>query len=431
MAETIFAPATGRGPSALCVVRVSGPRAWDAVAELTGRDLPQPRRMALRVLRDRDGEVLDEALVVLFAEGASASGEAMAELHLHGSPAVVSAVLGRLTELPGLRLAEPGEFARRALEKGRLDLAQIEGLADLLAAETEAQRRQAMRVMRGWLSGLAEAWRADLVHARALAEVMIDFSDEDVPADTTPQIRAAVQRCLHAMRQELAGARAAERLREGFEVAVIGPPNAGKSTLINRIARREVAITSPEPGTTRDVLEVRLDLRGLPVTLLDTAGLREARDAVERIGVARARERAEQADLRVLLLPGEGEAPDIPLQPGDIRVRGKADLCPEARGLAVSGVTGAGIDALLDQIADTLRQRADSASSLAHLRQRQAIADAVAALEEAEALLDSGGAIELVAECLRAATARLESLVGRVDVEQVLDEIFARFCLGK
>jgi tRNA modification GTPase len=355
----------------------------------------------------------------------------VAEVHLHGSPAVVAAVLRELGELPGLRLAEPGEFTRRALENDRLDLAQVEGLADLIEAETEAQRRQALRVLSGDLGRRAETWRTALIRVAALLEATIDFADEEVPTDVTPEVTTLIDATLADLRREAEGVTVAERIRDGFEVAIVGRPNAGKSTLLNALAGREAAITSEVAGTTRDVIEVRMDLRGLPVTILDTAGLRDTDDTVESIGVARAIERAKAADLRVFLLEEEGEnLPLLPL-PGDITALGKADL-RTGPAFAVSGKTGAGIGELIDRIGDALATRAERAGLAIRERHRTAILRAIRALESARGEVQHGpDRTELAAEELRTAVRSLDSLVGRVDVEDILDEIFASFCLGK
>lgn len=426
--DTIFALASARGKAGVAVIRLSGPMAHWAVAQLC--DLPDTRQAALRRLVWK-GDVLDEALVLLFAEGASFTGEISAELQVHGSAAVVSSVLRVLAGLPGVRLAEAGEFTRRALENGRLDLAQVEGLADLIDAETEAQRRQAMRVFSGALGRRVEAWRLDLVRAAALIEATIDFADEDVPVDVTPEVRALIAGLLVALRAELAGAKAAERVRDGFEVAIVGVPNAGKSTLLNALAGREAAITSELAGTTRDVIEVRMDIAGLSVTLLDTAGLRDSSDVVEKIGVERGLARARAADLRVFLKTMPDEVMMLEPEPDDIAVLGKADTISGV-GRAVSGKTGAGIDWLVAEIAGRLEVRAASAGLLIRERQRIAMLRAVAGLESAEARLGYAMAMpELIAADLREAMRALEMMVGRIDVENLLDEIFSSFCIGK
>lgn len=426
--DTIYALASARGKAGVAVVRLSGPRAHDAVRQLAG-GLPDPRRASLRALRDNSGELIDNALILIFSEGASFTGEASAELHLHGSIAVIAAVLRALSGIKGLRLADPGEFTRRALENDRLDLAQVEGLADLIEAETEAQRIQAQRVLSGALGARVAAWRADLIHAAALIEVTIDFADEEVPEDVTPEVRKRLDGVIADLRQEIAGATVAERIRDGFEVAIVGKPNVGKSTLLNRLAGREAAITSDIAGTTRDVIEVRMDLRGLPVTLLDTAGLRDTDDAVEGIGVRRAMDRASAADLRVFLVDEDG--PLLSPLPGDITRRAKGDLA-DTKEPAVSGKTGAGIDDLIDAIATELERRAQGAGTAIRERHRIAMETGLASLESARVGLDRGlGVQELIAEDIRTAIRSLEVLVGHIGVEDVLDQIFAQFCLGK
>lgn len=427
--DTIYALASARGKAGVSVLRLSGPRAHHAVKALTGR-LPAARQASLRRLRWR-GVELDQGLVLLFDEGASFTGEAVAELHLHGSVAVVNSVLRALSEQEGLRLATPGEFTRRALENGCLDLAQVEGLADLIDAETEAQRRQALRVLSGAVGQRAESWRRDLIRAAALLEATIDFADEDVPVDVTPEVLTLLDGLLASLGREAAGAQMAERIRDGFEVAIIGAPNAGKSTLLNALAGREAAITSDVAGTTRDVIEVRMDLDGLPVTLLDTAGLREAADRIEKIGIGRALARATMADMRVFLHDGEADLPGIEPQPGDIIVQGKADLQP-GEGLRVSGLTGEGIGELVQAITERLVQRSATAGTITRERHRIALVVAIGAMESARAeVLRRAPQVEVAAEELRAAIRALDSLVGRVDVENLLDEIFASFCIGK
>lgn len=426
--DTIFALASARGKAGVSVVRLSGPASHSAVAQFCA--LPPARKAALRRLIWQ-GDILDEALVLLFAQGASFTGEDSAELQVHGSSAVVSAVLRALGSIDGLRLAEPGEFTRRALENGCLDLTQVEGLADLIDAETESQRRQAQRVMSGALGARVEGWRRDLVRAAALIEATIDFADEEVPVDVTPEVTELVTGLLAALRLEVAGASAAERIRDGFEVAIVGAPNVGKSTLLNALAGREAAITSDVAGTTRDVIEVRMDIGGLAVTLLDTAGLRESEDRVEQIGIGRAIERAQAADLRVFLLGSPDEAPMMAPLPDDIVVLGKADIF-SAEATAVSGKTGQGIDALIAAITSRLERRAASAGLLIRERQRIALERSIVALESVLGGMDRSVVLpELIAAELRAAMRALEALVGRIDVESLLDEVFSSFCIGK
>jgi len=427
--ETIFALSTAPGKAGIAVIRLSGPDVATA-AEVVCGGLPVGRRASLRVLRDAEGARLDEALVLYFPSGASFTGEPVLELQTHGSLAVISALLRCLGALPGLRAADPGEFTRRALANGRLDLTQVEALADLLDSETEAQRCQAMRVFAGSLGKKCAEWRASLLRALALLEVTIDFADEEVPVDVFPEVRALLGSVKSGLDAEIVGFTVAERIRAGFEVAILGAPNAGKSTLLNTLAGREAAITSDHAGTTRDVIEVRMDLGGLPVTLLDTAGLRETEDAVESIGIARARDRAASADLRVFLDDGEQDFDDL-RQPDDITVRAKADLGPGA-GDGVSGLTGLGVDGLVARIAATLGTRAQGGGIAIRARHEAAMRSGSTALGAALRALDAGEvATDIAAEEIHAAVRALDSLVGRIDVEAVLGEIFSSFCLGK
>ncbi|WP_158965089.1 tRNA uridine-5-carboxymethylaminomethyl(34) synthesis GTPase MnmE [Chachezhania sediminis] len=427
--DTIFALASAPGRAGVAVIRISGPAAFPAVSEITGAGLAG-RGLTLRRLFSADKDVLDEAVVLTFPGPGSFTGEDVAELQIHGSIATTSAVLERLADLDGLRIAEPGEFTRRALENGRMDLAQVEGLADLIDAETETQRKQAQAVLGGALGRKADRWREQLIRAAALIEATIDFADEDVPEDVTPEVQALLTAVKHDLNHEIEGVRIAERIRTGFEVAIVGPPNAGKSTLLNALAGRPAAITSEIAGTTRDVIEVRMDLAGLPVTLLDTAGLREAEDKIEAIGVALAKERAASADLRVFLM-SKNEVPAELLRDGDIVVRPKADLLSDGEG-AVSGLTGQGVDRLIASVSETLSRRTVSAGLATRDRHRSAMSRAVEGLSSAQGLLEIGPDMyDLAAEDLRHAIRALESLVGRIDVETLLDEIFASFCLGK
>ncbi len=481
--DTIFALSSGRPPAAIAVVRISGPRAGEALKRLTGK-IPEPRKAALARIRGADNEIIDEALALWFPAPHSETGEDTAELQLHGGRAVIAATLAALGTIEGLRPAEAGEFTRRAFENGKLDLTAVEGLADLVMAETEGQRRQALRQMQGLLGNRAETWRDRLIRALALIEARIDFSDEaDVAADlVTPALHAA-RELAGEIEAALADGHRGERLREGLVVAIAGPPNAGKSTLLNRIARREAAIVSPYAGTTRDVIEVHLDLGGLPVTLLDTAGIRDTDDPVEMEGVRRARERAEAADLVLWVVDagatesaGAGPAASGPpvwvirnkidlVRPPDQRneLEVQSDRRSEATFMAnkpltnmvnqrstdallrnesksnkyeqvfiLSAVTGAGFDTLLDQLArhaDGFLAGAEPAL-VTRARHRRALEDALAALRRA---LKPGlaGREDLLAEELRIAARALGRLTGRVDVEDILDVIFRDFCIGK
>lgn len=423
--DTIFALASARGKAGVAVFRISGPLAFEAAGRLCG-ELPEPRKAALRRLT-WDGELLDEGLVLLFDEGKSFTGETVAELQVHGSLAVTQSLAAALSAI-GLRLAEPGEFSRRALENGRLDLAQIEGLADLIDAETEMQRRQAIRVLSGAIGKRAERWRGMLIRAAALIEAVIDFVDEDVPVDVGPEVRGLLTAVIGELRVEVAGSHVAERVRDGFEVAIVGAPNVGKSTLLNALAGREAAITSEIAGTTRDVIEVRMNLAGLPVTILDTAGLRQGLDPIEEIGIARGIARAELADLRIFLLGEPQETLLMSPKLGDITVLGKGDL----RSVGVSGATGFGVDGLIAQIVAELEARVSGAGVMTRERHRIAMDHAIRAMESAQDELERQiPQNELVAMELRRGLQYLDQLVGRIDVENLLDEIFASFCIGK
>src|ERR1043166_7821318 len=439
--DTIFALSSGRPPVAIAVIRVSGPRARTALETLSGR-VPEPRRAGFARLRDGPGgDVLDEAVTLWFPGPHSETGEDVAEFQVHGGRAVVAAVLGALGQVEGLRPAEPGEFTRRAFENGRLDLTAVEGLADLIFAETEAQRAQAMRQFSGLLGGRAETWRARLIEALALVEARIDFSDQDMPDDLIAPALAIARQLHDEIADTLRDERRGERLRDGLVVAIAGPPNAGRSSLLNAIAKRDVAIVTPHAGTTRDVIEVHLDLGGYPVTLLDTAGIRAAEDPVEVEGVRRARERAEAADLVLWVTDataGEGDSG----QAGGAevwQVRNKIDLlstkpssCQSGQTLAISALTGAGLPELIAALArhaDTALAGAET-SLVTRERHRVALRKVVEALDRA--LADgSGGREDIVAEELRLAGRELGRLTGRVDVEDVLDVIFRDFCIGK
>ncbi|MGP9820368.1 tRNA uridine-5-carboxymethylaminomethyl(34) synthesis GTPase MnmE [Salinarimonas sp. NSM] len=434
--DTIFAPASGFGRAAICVVRLSGPgtrRVLDALAGGT----PAPRRLALRTLRDpQSGEALDRALVVFFPAPHSFTGEDQAELHIHGGLATRTGVLEALSRLPGCRAAEPGEFTRRAFLGGRMDLTAVEGLADLIEAQTQAQRRQALRQLEGGLGALAEAWRGRLVETQALIEAALDFSDEgDVATSVEAQAAERIAALAAEIGAALADAGRGERLREGFVVVLAGPPNAGKSTLMNALARRDVAIVSAVPGTTRDAIEVALDLGGLPVTLIDTAGLRETQDAIEAAGVARTRARIAGADLVVWLDPVDAPAPpDAGGATPVLHVAAKVDLADAtpSGALALSAATGRGIADLLAAIEARARAAIGDGGDAVVTRARHRIALEVAH----EALLRAAGALaagdtELAAEDVRLAARSVGAIAGRVDVEDVLDALFGAFCIGK
>ncbi|MFY0646264.1 tRNA uridine-5-carboxymethylaminomethyl(34) synthesis GTPase MnmE [Sulfitobacter geojensis] len=427
--DTIFAQATAAGRAGVSVVRISGPDAFNIAGKMVG-SLPATHQTALRLVKDADDSVIDQALVLSFEGPNSFTGEDVVEFQLHGSIAVMQTVLRRLSEFPSARLAEAGEFTRRALENGKLDLAQVEGLADLIEAETESQRKQALRVFSGHLGKTVDGWRADLIRAAALLEATIDFADEDVPVDVTPEVSDLLAGVAREMKSEVAGSKIAERIRSGFEVAIIGAPNAGKSTLLNALAGRDAAITSEIAGTTRDVVEVRMHLAGLPVTLLDTAGLRESDDVVEAIGIERAVQRAGAADLRIFLMQDDDT---LPFEPSgdDIVVHPKADLYPDVEG-AVSGHTGAGLSTLIGRVTEVLKHRSSAVGVATHERHRSAMLRALSGIEVVETILSHGAdEYDIAAEELRSTVQALEVVVGRIGVENLLDEIFLSFCIGK
>ncbi len=427
--DTIFAQATALGRAGVSVVRISGPLAHQICSLMAG-PLPAHRASALRMVKDCDGGFIDQALVLNFEAPNSFTGEDVVELHLHGSIAIMRRVLEKLAQFEGVRLAQPGEFTRRALENGRLDLVQVEGLADLIEAETEAQRKQALRVLSGALGNKIEGWRRSLIRAAALLEATIDFADEDVPVDVSDEVRDLLDGVGTALTQEIDGTSAAERIRTGFEVAIVGAPNVGKSTLLNRLAGRDAAITSSIAGTTRDVIEVRMDLGGLPVTLLDTAGIRDSTDEIETLGVELALRRAAQADLRLFLLD-EGEKPPIEPSVDDLILTSKADLSGKIFP-SISGKTGVGVDELLQQIELRLGKLASGAGLATHVRHAKAMTSARSGLLAAQQLLDDGpDRYDIAAAELRLGIHALEVMVGRIDAENLLDEIFASFCLGK
>jgi tRNA modification GTPase len=439
--HTIFALASGALPAGIAVVRVSGPDVRVAL-EMMIDSVPEPRMARLAYLRDEGGSVIDQGIVLFFPEPNSFTGEDVAELHVHGGRAVLAAVLGRLGGIPGLRLAEAGEFTRRAFINGRLDLTEVEGLGDLVQAETEAQRRQAVRQAGGALRQRFDLWRTRLVSARAMVEAELDFADEeDVPPAVSERAWGDVADVAAEIARFLDDGHRGERLRDGAEVVLVGAVNAGKSSLLNALARRDVAIVSPEPGTTRDLIEVRLDVGGYPFTIVDTAGFRDAGGAVEREGIRRAEARAGAADLVIAIEDVTGPRGTVApanLAPA-IRVGTKLDLIDsgeernhlvERYDLVVSAQTGEGIDALLARLLDfARREMAPGETALvSRARHREALSACGEALVRAA---DRAIPLELRAEELRHASDALGRLTGRIDVEDLLDVIFRDFCIGK
>ncbi len=468
---TIFALSSGQGRAGIAVIRISGPQAGRAL-DLMAAPRPKPRYVAFRRVRHpASAEILDEALVLWLPGPRTETGEDTAELQIHGGGAVIRATLLALATIPGCRLAEPGEFARRAFENGKLDLTAAEGLADLIDAETEGQRRQALTQATGALAHLYDGWRTSLIEARALTEAAIDFSDEaDVATDALARAHALVPPLRAAVAAHLDGAHRGEIVREGFRVVLAGPPNVGKSSLMNALARREVAIVSPEAGTTRDVLETRLDLGGYAVVLADTAGLRTASGAIEAEGIRRAEARARDADLILWIVDATvpaGDTTPLPTLPPDrtLHVLNKIDslttspcltptpphhvvpascrrhafsttagthdwLTPD-RMIPVSAHTGQGLDALVIRITQEIERRLGNVPAIApsQLRHRQGLVACIAALDHV--LANPSADAELRAEDLRQAADALGRIVGRIDAEEVLDQVFSRFCIGK
>jgi tRNA modification GTPase len=435
--DTIFAPATPAGRGGVAVLRISGPAAGPALQALTGRPLPAPRVAALAELRDpADGAPLDRGIVLWFPGPASYTGEEVVELHLHGGRAVTRGVVEVLSRIAGLRPAEPGEFTKRAFLAGKLDLTEAEAVADLVDAETRAQRLQALRQLGGALGQLYEGWRSALMRALAMIEAALDFPDEGLPPDLAAEAERIVAEVSAAIAAHLDDAGRGERLREGVHIAILGPVNAGKSSLLNALARRDAAIVSDRPGTTRDVVEVALDLRGFPVVLADTAGLRDTADEIEAEGIRRSHRRAAEADLRLVIRDAaEPIFADPALGPGPdtIRVVNKIDRMPDAPRaadeIALSVRTGAGLDRLLDVLAQAVERRltGDGSPALTRARHRAALEDA----REALARVPSAPLPELAAEDLRLALRAIGRITGRVDVEDMLDLLFGSFCIGK
>jgi tRNA modification GTPase len=459
--QTIFAVSSGRPPSAISIVRVSGPQAGAALTLLAGK-IPVPRMATRALLRDRDRQPIDDAVTLWFPGPASATGEDVAEFHVHGGRAVLAALFAALSDFDNTRAAEPGEFTRRAFENGKLDLTEAEGLDDLIHADTHRQRRQALRQLKGLLGDRARDWRAQVIEASALIEAGIDFSDEaDVPAELIAPALKKIKTLLGEIQQVLAAQGHSERLREGLVVAIAGPPNVGKSTLMNQLARREVAIVSPHAGTTRDVIEVQLDLDGYPVTVIDTAGIRETADPVEQEGVRRARARAAEADLVLWLVDAHGEKKlEKSLEQGAAPawvVRNKIDLDAvetDAASLKLDpvnfGQPGGALrqtqrhtdfeisarrgDGVLELIAALIAFAqnyfgAGEGGLISRERQRKLLQETAVSLQRSLSAILEGE--ELAAEDLRMAARSLGRLLGRVDVEDVLDVIFREFCIGK
>ena len=427
--DTIFALATAQGKAGVSIVRISGPDAENALNALSSLAVPVGRP-SVRSLVGKDGTHIDEAMVIRFAKPYSFTGEDVVELHVHGSIAVVQAVLRELSTIQNLRHAEAGEFTRRALENNRMDISKVEGLADLIDSETEAQRMQALRVLSGELGNLTNYWRDKLVRAASLIEATIDFADEEVPENVSDEVIDIIAEIRDSITKEIDGSVIAERVRSGFEVAIVGAPNLGKSTLLNALAGREAAIISEIAGTTRDVIEVRMDLGGVPVTLLDTAGIRETNDVIEGIGVSRALDRASVADAIIYLYDDNSQLAAFEDDDSVIRLHAKDDAGDYPDG--ISGHTGNGIESLVQQLTQRFGDMTRDVGIATRERHRIAMQEALVHLLNAESIVQQGPEMyDIGAEELRISCRILDTLIGRVDVESLLDEIFSSFCIGK
>lgn len=440
--DTIFATATGAVRAGVAIVRISGPNAGNVLENMAGTPRPEARIATRRTIRNTAGIVIDDGLVLWFPNPASFTGEDIAELHVHGGPAVVGGVLETLSETDGLRPAEAGEFTRRAFENGKLDLTAAEGLADLVDAETEVQRQQALRQMKGELAALYDGWRGRLLRAIGHVEATIDFSDDDLPEALERGLFGDIAALGEEIGQHLREGNRGERIRAGIRIAIVGPPNAGKSSLLNALAKREAAIVSRHPGTTRDVIEVPLDVGGFPVIVADTAGIREATGEVEEEGVRRAQAQAAKADLKLAVFDGAvwpwvDEQTRSLLDGNTIVLINKSDLgkveaepvIDQRKAKAMSARTGDGLASLIQELEDAVRERfaQSAAPAWTRVRHRRSLEECYKALRRCQAGLDT----ELVAEDLRLAARALGRITGRVDVEEVLDVIFREFCIGK
>ncbi len=434
--DTIFALASGAGRAGIAVLRLSGGRCGAVLDAMCG-GRPQPRRATVfHVKHPETAEVLDQALVLWFPAPNSFTGEDCAEFHVHGGMAVIAAVTQAFMTLPHVRLAESGEFSRRAFMNGKLDLTQAEAIVDLVAAETPAQRRQALSQLGGDLADLYDEWRGQLLDAMAFVESCIDFPDEDIPANVLDHAHSRLKTLCEALRQHMVQSSVALAVRDGFQVAILGAPNAGKSSLINALAKRDVAIVTDQPGTTRDVLEVRLNINGFPVICADTAGLRDSTDEIEREGIRRAHQKAQDAHLRLWLVAPDQSVADMPIVTGDTVVLTKSDLSAQPVSFdgpmfTISTQTGVGVDALLRHISEcvTHAMQAQELPPLTRLRHVHSVDAAITALERALTRLATSP--ELAGEDLRHAAIALSHIAGRVDVEDLLDKIFSEFCIGK
>mgnify|MGYP001475375118 CR=1 FL=1 len=432
MVDTIFALSTVPGKSGIGIIRLSGPNAFLVLKQLSG-STPTLRKAVLRKLWYKE-ELLDESIIICSCKGKSFTGEDTVEFHLHGSQAVIRKMLSVLGTFESLRPAEAGEFTKQALYNGCLDLSQVEGLADLLNAETESQKKQALTLLSGTLGAKVGRWRKQILKVLSLSEIMIDFSEEDVPKDTKEQIKENIWQILRELKSEVNGYRASQILRTGFNVSIIGKPNTGKSSLMNYLIGSEKSIVSEIPGTTRDVIEASVDIKGTKVNFFDTAGIRASDDVVEKKGIEKALNLAKTADLRIFLLnPGDKlEDFSVKTNKNDLYFTAKSDIHRKQRYKGISSVTGDGIDYLIDRISYQLNNETSNASLILNERHKIAIAKTILLLESAKSYLkESSFDIEILVEDLRMAMRALDVLIGKVDVEEVLGDIFNSFCIGK
>ncbi len=432
MSDVIYALATPPGKSGVAVVRLSGEDALQIANDLCG-DITKPRHVYYRSILASDETIIDDAVVLYFAAPASFTGEDVIELQIHGGRAVIAAVLSRISEFSNTRVAESGEFTRRALENGKLDMLQVEALGDFIEADTELQRKTSLLGLRGTSGSWVSELRDKLVEAMSLVTASIDFSDEDLPENLKNSISYAISNTHSALSRQLDLSQRQQSLRDGFKIAIVGKPNVGKSSLINVLAGRDIAIATDVPGTTRDVLEVFLDIKGLPILLYDTAGLRDTDDHVESIGVDRARSAAENADMRLFLFenPSEIEELGIIKHDHDLVIQAKSDVYGE-NGLAISTKTEQGIASLLDQIYNHFEDITRESGYFSHQRQINSLFTALESLSDARNFFDQGEAsFDFLAESLRQSVFSLDRLIGKVDVEDMLDVIFSKFCIGK
>ena len=430
--NTIFALSTVPGKAGIAIIRVSGPKSFEVVRSLTG-NIPTPRKAVLRNVV-YDNELIDKALVICFSADKSFTGEDMVEFHVHGSNSTVKHLSEVLSSKLNLFVADRGEFTRRALENGRMDLSQAEGILALINAETQTQKRQALSCLAGGISNKTEEWRRLILHGVALTEIMIDFSDDDVPDNTVSDIKLVLTSLMTSLELELSRYKGAELVRDGYDVTILGKPNVGKSLLLNYLAGREKAIVSDQAGTTRDIIELSMDLNGFQVNFFDTAGIHKSKNPIEKIGIARAIEKGNASNMRIFILENNDlvEDFDINFSQNDLLLSAKGDLNQNTKHLGISGKTGIGVDKMLSLISNNIKSAADQSSILINERHKKVIQDTVLALYSAQdEIYKDDMRIEIVAECLRSAITQFDLLIGKINVDDILGSVFSSFCIGK